>query len=398
MSRPRRALFFDGSAGASGDMILGALVDLGVPLRRLRDALARLPVRGFGIASRRVLVRGLTARRVIVRVDDGVPERTFAQVARIVRGGKLPRSVEERALAIFRRLFEAEGEVHGVPADRVHLHEAGALDAIVDVVGACVALHELAPERIVVSPLTTGSGSVDCAHGRYPVPTPATLLLLRGVPAGGDGARGERLTPTGAAILTTVADAWGDLPTMSIERVGHGAGARDFEDRPNVLRAVLGRDLASGAAERKLVAVLECQIDDATPQELAHAAEQILAAGALDAFVTPTVMKKGRPGHLLTVVARPADRERLTDLVLRETPTLGVRSRLDERDELDREVVAVATKYGRVRVKVATANGRALRGSPEHDDCAAAARRHGVALREVRETTLAAWRRGRRRT
>lgn len=398
MSRPRRALFFDGSAGASGDMILGALVDLGVPLRKLRDAFARLPVHGFGIASRRVVVRGLTARRLTVRVDDGVPERTFAQVARIVRAGKLPRTVEDRALAIFRRLFEAEGEVHGVPADRVHLHEAGALDAIVDVVGACVALHELAPERIVVSPLTTGSGSVDCAHGRYPVPTPATLLLLRGVPAGADDARGERLTPTGAAILTTVADAWGGLPAMSIERVGHGAGARDFEDRPNVLRAVLGRELAPGAAARKLVAVLECQIDDAAPQELAHAAEQILAAGALDAFVTPTVMKKGRPGHLLTVVARPADRERLADLVLRETPTLGVRSRLDERDELDREVVAVATKYGRVRVKVATANGRALRGWPEYDDCAAAARRHGVALREVQETTLAAWRRGRRRT
>lgn len=393
-----RLLYLDASAGASGDMILGALVDAGASLRAVRTALARMPVRGFAISTRRVERRGLSARHLVVRADDDVTQRRYADVARIVRAGRYARAVERRALAVFRRLYEAEAEVHGVPVDRVHLHEAGALDAIVDIVGATLALEALSPVRIVVSPITTGSGSVRCAHGLYPVPTPATALLLRGVPVSADDAPGERLTPTGAAILTGIADAWGSLPPMTIERVGYGAGSCDFEDRPNVLRAFLGTDRASPASPSATVTILECQIDDAPPQELAHAAERLLEAGALDTYVTPIVMKKGRSGHLLTAVVRPAEEVRFAAQILRDTPTLGVRLRHEDRFELPREIVEVDTRFGPIRVKVARVSRAVARGWPEHDDCAAAARRHAVTLAEVRDTALVAWRRARRRT
>lgn len=394
MSGTRRILFVDASAGASGDMVLGALVDVGVPLARIREALATLPLRGFRIASRRVTRAGLTLRRIEVSVTAPQPARDWADLSGILRKGKLEPAVRDRALAIFRRLVEAEAEVHGLPVDRVHLHEAGAVDAIVDVVGAAVGLAHLAPDRIVVSPLTTGYGTVTCEHGAYPVPAPATALLVRGAPVRGGDIEGERLTPTGAAILAEVADAWGSLPAMRPARVGYGAGARDFPGTPNALRMIVGSgEPASEPAPAGEVLVLEVTLDDAPPQTLAYASERLLAAGALEVFATPVHMKKGRSGQLLTVLARPEDLDPLAAIVFAETTTLGLRHRREGRIELERRVDRVRTELGPVRVKVGLHAGRITQVWPEYEDCAAIARRRGVPLKEVQRVALAAHRR-----
>jgi uncharacterized protein (DUF111 family) len=370
VSRAPRILFMDGTAGASGDMILGALVDVGVPLAALRRGLAGLPLPAWSLSSTKVERDGLAVRRVRVRLREapaphhdlvGAPgahghtHRTLRDLERIVRAGKLPGRVRDRALAIFRRLVEAEGQVHGIPPEKVHLHEVGATDAVVDVVGACLALEALALDRLVVSPLTTGHGTVQCAHGLLPVPAPATALLLRGVPIQAGEPAGERLTPTGAAIL-------GDGQAQ--------AGAHGGEH----------------------VLVLQANVDDATPQALAFACERLLETGALEVYTEAVLMKKGRAGHKLTVLARPDDLDRLADVLLRETTTLGLRHRLERRIELTRTLVAVPTPHGKIRVKVGTREGEVLQAWPEYEDCAAAARRAGVPLRRVQAAALDAWR------
>lgn len=401
-----RTLFVDGSAGAAGDMLLAALVDAGAPPARVRAALATLPVAGWTLSFRRVERCALAGRQARVRLTRAAGRdphgRGWSALRRIVRAADLPPRAQRRALAAFRALIEAEAHVHGVSPGRVHLHEAGGVDAIVDVVGVAVALELLDVARVVVSPLTTGFGEVACAHGTYPVPAPATLRLCAGVPVQAGSIRAERLTPTGAALLTTLADAWGELPPIVPEAVGHGAGARDLSPHPNMLRVVIGR--APGPAGAKEadggrggspapVRVLECQIDDATPQELAWIADELLAAGALDVWRAPVTMKKGRLGTLLSVVCRPAESGALVERLLAGTPTLGVRLRDERRVEAPRAHVAVATPWGRVRVKVAPRPGGAPdRGWPEYEDCRAAARRHGVPLAEVRDAALAAWR------
>jgi uncharacterized protein (TIGR00299 family) protein len=408
VSRAPRILFMDGTAGASGDMILGALVDVGVPLAALRRGLAGLPLPAWSLSSTKVERDGLAVRRVRVRLREapaphhdlvGAPgahghtHRTLRDLERIVRAGKLPGRVRDRALAIFRRLVEAEGQVHGIPPEKVHLHEVGATDAVVDVVGACLALEALALDRLVVSPLTTGHGTVQCAHGLLPVPAPATALLLRGVPIQAGEPAGERLTPTGAAILTTLADAWGPMPAMVPHAIGYGAGERTFHPGPNALRAVLGDGQAqAGAHGGEHVLVLQANVDDATPQALAFACERLLETGALEVYTEAVLMKKGRAGHKLTVLARPDDLDRLADVLLRETTTLGLRHRLERRIELTRTLVAVPTPHGKIRVKVGTREGEVLQAWPEYEDCAAAARRAGVPLRRVQAAALDAWR------
>lgn len=393
MNQPSRVLWVDATAGASGDMLLGALVDLGVPLSVLRAATRSLPLRGFRLSSRRVMRRGLAARKVDVHADDSVHGRRFSEVRRILRQGRLDPAVRDRAVAIFRRLFQAEAAAHGGDPETIHLHEAGAVDAIVDVVGACAGLAHLAPRRIVVSPLTTGSGRVDCAHGSYPVPGPAVTALLSGVPASSGGAAGERLTPTGAAILVALADGWGGLPAMRILSVGHGAGTLDFADRPNVMRLILGEEtepLREATGDAPEVVVVEASVDDATPQLIAWTTEKLREAGALDVHVTPVVMKKGRPGQILTAVGRP---DRLADLagtILRETTTLGVRWRRESRVELERTVRALRTPFGTIRVKIGKFRGATLQAWPEYEDCAAAARRVGAPLKAVQLAALRA--------
>lgn len=381
-------LFIDATAGASGDMILGALVDLGVPLARIRRAVESLGLDGWTLRSRRVIRCGIAGRKVDVRVRGKQPARGWTALSMAVKGGALDPAVRRRSLAVFRRLIEAEAEAHGLPVNKVHLHEAGGTDAIIDVVGACVGLEHLAPERIVVSPMTTGFGTVRCDHGRYPVPGPATLALVRGFPVRAGSIEVERLTPTGAAILTTVADAWGQLPAMRPRAIGYGSGDRDLGDRPNLLRMVLGEEGRPATRPPGEVAVLSCAVDDSTPQALAFACERLLEAGALDVTTGALTMKKGRSGHQLTVLARPEEWEDLARRMLEETSTIGLRVRYEQRVELDRTTRTVATRFGPIPVKLAKLEGRVLQAWPEYRDCAAAARRHDVPLERVQREAL----------
>lgn len=397
MSPGRRILYVDATAGAAGDMLLGALVDAGVPLGVVRAAARALPVDGWTLSARRREVQGIRARKVRVGVgaDEDRAHRTWSDVAAILDAADLDPAVREDARTVFRRLFEAEAAVHGRPVDEVHLHEAGAVDALIDIVGTCAAVRHLEVARVVVSPLTTGSGRVRCRHGDYPVPAPATQRLLLGVPSTSGGCDGERLTPTGAALLTTLADAWGPPPAMIAEWIGYGAGDRDFPDRPNVVRVVVGREPDDGAdlappADDDAVRVVECTLDDMPAQNLAWTLERLLEVGALDAWVTPVTMKKGRPGHVLTALVRPDGFDAVADVVLRETSTLGLRHRPERRIELDRRHDAVDTPFGPIRVKVAVLDGRDLKAWPEYDDCAAAARSSGVALADVQRAALRA--------
>jgi uncharacterized protein (TIGR00299 family) protein len=387
-------------------MILGALVDLGAPLTAIKKAVASLGLSGLRL-TRRAVVRGaVAATKIDVRLpghphddhhvhtgrggSDHHHGRTLGAIRRIVAGARIDPAVRDRALVIFRRLVEAEGEAHGLPAASVHLHEAGAADAIADVVGVCAALHAIGPDRIVVSPLTTGSGTVACAHGLYPVPGPATSLLLRGAPLTGVDAAGERLTPTGAAILTSIANAYGGLPPMTLTGVGHGAGAREYQERPNVVRAMLGtRAIDEGtvvaATSDPEVVVIEFTVDDATPQLLAYAIERLFAAGALDVHTGSVQMKKGRSGHQITALTKPWNFEAVTRAALVETTTLGLRFRSERRLELERAIEKVSTPYGVIRVKVGRLAGKEVHRTPEFEDCAAAARKHRVPLLAVQQ-------------
>jgi pyridinium-3,5-bisthiocarboxylic acid mononucleotide nickel chelatase len=289
---------------------------------------------------------------------------------------------------VFERLVRAEAEAHGTSVGRTHLHEVGGIDAIVDVVGCAVALEELGVERVVVSPMTTGYGSLRCAHGVYPIPGPATTLLVRGAPIRGGTIEAERLTPTGAALLTTWADAWGGPPAMVPQAVGYGAGTNDLGDDPNMLRVLVGEGEPERASRSPEIVVLECALDDVSPQVLAFACERALAAGALDVHTTAVTMKKGRSGHAITALARPESFDAVARALLAETSSLGLRYRTEHRIEAEREVEAVRTRWGKVRVKVGRLGAREIRVSPEYDDCAAIARRERVSLARVEREAL----------
>jgi uncharacterized protein (TIGR00299 family) protein len=410
VSASERILWIDATAGAAGDMILGALVDVGAPLARVRRAVHGLGLPGVRLSASKAVRGAVSAVKIDIAIAGRAPHedhhhvhhgggghgRSFREIRAVIAGGKLEPAVRDRALVIFRRLVEAEGRAHGIAPDKVHLHEAGAADAIADVVGCSAALHELRPDRIVVSPVTTGSGSVLCAHGLYPVPGPAASLLLAGAPVTGIEAEGERLTPTGAAILTSIANGWGGLPAMTLRAVGHGAGTRDYPERPNVVRAILGdreieraRAIDSGASSAPEVVIVEFTVDDATPQLLSYACERLREAGASDLHVTPVQMKKGRSGHLVTILAKPESFDAVVGAALSETTTLGLRWRREGRVELTRRVERVATPYGPIRVKSGLLDGVVLHAWPEYEDCAAAARKHGVPLLDVQQAALA---------
>jgi uncharacterized protein (TIGR00299 family) protein len=390
-----RLLFVDAGSGASGDMILGALVGLGLPVARLKRVLGTLPLEDWSLRSRRVERHALVGRKVDVRVGGRQPHRGFKAIERIVRAGELDPAVRERALGIFRRLIEAEAEVHGLPVEKTHLHEAGGTDAIIDVVGACYGLHYLGVERIVVSPMTTGHGTVKCQHGTYPVPAPATVLLVRDCPVVAGDIEAERLTPTGAAILTFVADSWGPMPSMRPAKVAYGAGDREFDDQPNFLRMILGTDAAVPAEDSPAhgrVLVVETTIDDVPPQTLAYACERLFELGAYEVYTSAVTMKKGRSGHLLTVLGHPDRFEELTACLTAETSTLGLRYRIEQRVELERSSRRVRTPWGTVRVKTGRAGEREVRAWPEYEDCAAIARKRGLTLAEVQRAALDAFR------
>jgi uncharacterized protein (TIGR00299 family) protein len=387
-----RLAYLDCTSGAAGDMLLGAVVDLGLPLERLREELGRLRLAGYRLEARRVTRGGLAATKVDVVVDPATArERRLRDILALVDASALDDAVKERATALFRRLAEAEAAVHGTSVEEVHFHEVGALDSIVDVVGGVIALRWLGVSRFCASRLNVGSGTVATSHGTFPVPAPATARLVAGVPVYGEG-EGELLTPTGALLVTAHATDYGPLPAMRIEKVGHGAGDRETRGRPNLLRVLVGEEDASGASDRVLV--LETELDDASPQLLGPLLEKLLAEGARDAFFTPVQMKKGRPGVLVSVLAPPWRRFALEEVLFRETTTLGVRRAEWDRTCLERELASVETAYGPIRVKIACRGGVVYNASPEFEDCQRAAAERGVAVKEVLAAALAAWRAG----
>lgn len=380
----------DGSAGLSGDMFLGALLDLGYPEERLREVVAsfRAPVTvSVSEASR----GGFRGKSLAVTAPNDRGHRHLADFLGVLEGSALAEPARERAAGLLRRIFEAEGRIHGRPPESVHLHELGSLDTLVDLAGAADGVGHLAPDRIVFGRVNLGSGSVTAEHGVLEVPAPATALLLRGVPTFSDGSGFERTTPTGAA-LTALADDCGGWPRFAPTRVGYGLGTADpKEGRPNALRMVLGE--SGGAATRpgEPLLVVEATVDDLSPELAPHLLERLLAAGARDAFLTPVVMKKGRPGVTVTALAAPDRRRAVVETLFAESTTLGVRTTEAARETLERRAVPVETPWGPVTVKLGLADdGSIVNRAPEFEDCRKLAESGGVPLKEIYRAALAA--------
>jgi uncharacterized protein (TIGR00299 family) protein len=364
-------------------MTLGALLDLGVDENAVRSAIDSLglPIR---LEVNKIRKGGFAATEVRVEAPEEDTHRHLPDVEEILGRGSLSARQRELALRIFRRLAEAEAAAHGMPLEKVHFHEVGALDSIADIAGAAVALDLLGAERVTSRAVPTGSGMVKCAHGLMPIPAPGTAALLKGVPMAASPIKAELTTPTGAAILTTVVQQWLETPAMTIERIGHGAGRREFLEQPNLLRLFLGVSAdAPNPEERDTVLMLETNLDDVPAEVVGYCFESLFAAGALDVFTTPVQMKKNRPGVLLSVLAPEAAVAALEAILFRETATLGVRRYPVQRSKLRREAVTVQTPWGPVKGKRGWREGGPEVFSPEYEDCARVARQHGVPLREV---------------
>jgi uncharacterized protein (TIGR00299 family) protein len=384
-----KAAYFDCFSGISGDMTLGALVDAGCPLGLLRDELKGLDVPSWEISAEKVWKNGMAATHVSVRTEDTQTHRSLTTILGVLEKSKLAAAVSERASAIFRRLAEAEAAVHDVPIEKIHFHEVGAADAIVDIVGACFGFSALGIERFACSALNVGGGTAKMAHGVLPVPAPATARLLLGKPTYSNGVQKELVTPTGAAIVATLCQTFGPQPPMRMESIGYGAGTTDLEGQPNVLRIMVGESLEVSEAEfDEEVRVIEANLDDLNPQVYGYFVERALAVGALDVFTAPVQMKKGRPGTLLTLLCKPDRAKELMDLVFAETTTFGLRSYTAQRRVLPREWESVQTRFGEVRLKVARVKGKILQVSPEYEDCRKLAEEKKVALREVMEEAM----------
>ncbi len=369
--------YLDAFSGISGDMTVGALVDAGAPAGALIEALEQLGT-GARFSVEKTARGGIAASKF--RVETGaepVKHRHLSHILAMIDKSAIAGRAKQNASEVFRRLGQAEAQVHGMPIEKVHFHEVGAVDSIADIVGACVALDLLGVEEVHASAINVGSGTVKTEHGVLPVPAPATALLLAGKPIYARGPEMELTTPTGAALATALAVSFGPLPAMRISSIGHGAGDRDFAGQPNVLRVLIGE--GTHAPEATLVSVIEANIDDSSPQLLGYALERLLEAGALDVTLSALQMKKNRPGSLLRVIAKPEDQERLAQIVFAETSTLGLRIHAAERRIQERRVVTVETPYGPVRGKVA---GQEV-FAPEYDDCRAIAMRTGAPLKDV---------------
>jgi uncharacterized protein (TIGR00299 family) protein len=377
-----RVAHFDCFSGISGDMVLGAVVAAGVspdPIRAALDSLG-LPIK---LEVEPVKRCGFAATKATVEAADQEDYRFLPDVEAILAKGRLTDRQRELATAIFRKLAHAEATAHGMPLERVHFHEVGALDSIADIVGAAVGLDVLGVEKFTSSPVPTGTGTVKCAHGIMPVPTPGTAELLRGVPLAPSVVKGELTTPTGAAILTTVVTEFTASPAMTIEAIGHGAGTKDFIEQPNILRLFVGTAADKPQPESDAVWVLETNLDDAPPEVVGYCFERLFAAGALDVFAVPVQMKKNRPGVLLTVIAEAETVGELEKVLFREAATFGVRRYRAERTKLRREAVTVPTPWGPVRAKRGWRSDGFEVLTPEFEDCARLAREHGVPLRDV---------------
>jgi hypothetical protein len=418
-------------------MFIGALIDLGVDSRKLERELKKLKLDGYRLRVARKQKSGIEGIKFDVHVDDGrgsrvegrgrghshhhkrKPGRTFAEIKRLIERSKLSPWVKKKSVAVFQCIAEAEGKIHGLPPGRVHFHEIGAVDSIVDIVGACIALEMLGKPRVLAAPVIEGTGWIDCEHGQFPVPAPATLAILgtRGIGVTQCNEPHELVTPTGAALLAEFAESFEPMENLVAEKIGFGLGSRDNKTRPNVLRAVLGKsdkcqvtgDTKEGDSavsshlspvtchvshldwETDRIVVLETNLDDCSGEILGHFVETALAGGALDVFYTPVQMKKNRPGVLLTVLCAEADGDKFTEMILRETSAFGVRRAMAERRKLRREFVGVETQFGKVTVKLGKLNGQIVQAAPEFESCKKVAARAKVALKQVHEAAIRAF-------
>ena len=397
-------------------MIVGALLDAGVPFEALKQALGSLAVAGWDVSVDRVVKTGVSATKFRVHEHAHIhsdarahhdhaaghhhrhgdaSHRSLKEIETAIGRSSLTGAGKARAIAMFRRLAEAEAAIHNMPVDQVHLHEVGALDSIIDIVGAVFAIEWLEADRIVVSPINVGSGMVRTEHGVFPVPAPATVSLIKNAPVYSSGIQSELLTPTGALILTEFATDYGPIPPMKIVKAGYGAGDRELKETPNVVRVLVGeadgpKPQAPGPKPHR-VCVLECEIDDMNPQIFGVLMDKLYAAGALEVFYSAVQMKKNRPGTLMTIIATPGDREKMTGIVFRESTTIGIRHQELSRECLDREMVTVATGIGPVRFKVARRDGRVLNAQPEFEDLAKLSAAHGIPIKDVQALAHKAW-------
>ena len=387
-----KTLYFDCFAGASGDMILGAMIAAGVEPEAFKQQLSLLGVDGYAIDFETVDRSGISATYARVQTPHEHAHRHLSDILKIIYASGLSDGVKDRAARIFSRLAEAEARVHNQPVEKVHFHEVGALDAIIDVVGAAICFELLGIERFVSSPLHVGSGTVDMDHGRFPVPPPAVAELLKGAPFYSTDIVGELVTPTGAAIITTVCSNYGPIPQMKLHQTGYGAGRREYNKFPNALRVLIGDDKQDAAtSEDQRLWMIETNMDDISPQILGHVMERAFDLGALDCYFTSVQMKKNRPGVLLSILCDGAERPALSELLFSETTTLGIRAYEVERRALERRIVTVETQYGPIDVKVAQLNGHIVKEMPEYEQCRLAARNAKVPLREVEEAAREAF-------
>ncbi|HTL57288.1 MAG TPA: nickel pincer cofactor biosynthesis protein LarC [Candidatus Limnocylindrales bacterium] len=437
-----RTLYLDLFSGISGDMFIGALLDLGLDAHQLEHKLSELHLEGYHLHISRAQKSSIAGTKFDVHLNDDQAHhhhepvthshehghshshahghshdhshghvhthshgarhdhshehsRTFAEIRQLINQSSLSAWVKEKSTAVFQRIAVAEGKIHGLPAEQVHFHEVGAVDSIVDIVGACIGLELLGKPRLQASDVVDGNGWVDCAHGRFPIPAPATLAILgaRGIPLSQCNEPHELVTPTGAALLAELVESFGPMQELVAEKIGFGLGTRDNKTRPNVLRAILGESQQVQSAndwQTDTIAVLETNLDDINSEILGQFIETALAAGALDAFHTPIQMKKNRPGVLLSVLCNSSDADNLTELILRETSSFGVRRIYAERRKLKREFQTVQTPYGEVTVKIGQLNGRVIQVAPEFESCKKVASEKSVSLKEVYQAALKA--------
>ena len=416
-----KTLYLDIFSGISGDMFIGALIDLGVDDRKLERELKKLKLGGYHLHVARRQKSGITGVKFDVHLADAHEHhheheshhasrfthhkphhdgnRTFAEIKKLIGRSQLSAWVKKKSVAVFQRIAEAEGKIHGRPPGKVHFHEVGAVDSIVDIVGACIALELLGKPRVLAAPVVEGTGWVDCAHGRFPVPAPATLAILgaRGIGVTQCDEPHELVTPTGAALLAEFVENFGPMQSLVAEKIGFGLGTRDNQTRPNVLRAVLGKPSTLNPQpsttldwETDRVAVLETNLDDVSGEILGYFVETALAAGALDVFHTPIQMKKNRPGVLLTVLCAETDADRFSEMILRETSAFGVRRTMAERRKLRREFTKIKTPFGEVTLKIGRLNGKVVQAAPEFESCKKLAVRAKLPLKRIYEAALKA--------
>jgi pyridinium-3,5-bisthiocarboxylic acid mononucleotide nickel chelatase len=384
--------YFDCFSGISGDMTLGALLDAGVPVDELRAELRGLNLPGWELTFEKVWKNGMAATYAKVRAQDTSTHRSLSTILDIIEKSTFAPSVKDRASAIFAKLGEAEAAVHDVPLEKIHFHEVGGIDALIDIVGACIGFDALGIESFACSALNVGGGTAKMAHGVLPVPAPATARLLLGKPTYSNGIQEELVTPTGAAIVATLCSSFGPQPPITVTAIGYGAGTADLEGQPNVLRLMVGEaEEKRAAAESETIRVLEANLDDMNPQIYGYFLEKALAAGALDVFATSVQMKKNRPGMLVTVLSKPEDEAKFHEMLFAETTTLGVRTYTAERRVLARQWETVHTSFGDVRIKVARLNGHIRQASPEFEDCRKLAEAKNVPLHRVMDEAIQTW-------